>query len=444
MFTHAEITDLISNRLGDAGNTYFSDALIAEYITRVLKKGISPRVPLITSHTIPTDRWAPTRGEYTTQSDRRDIALTDWDMVDLIGLPQADGVEHPVDKEPKQYRNFVLRHGVVELLLDGLPDASESVYIFPDRLHILQSAIGTTDTAGAVKTTAAVGATSLALNGLGTGAINKYTKLTIAGDNTEYMVKATATISGNEATVTITPSLQAAATATAVVTLALADSTLRPDLEEVLVEWVAGELRRDQSQLLLNHTIATLPDLASAGTAIAAMSARITQAIHDLVAGRVEAIKTMALIGSASTAMGKIEAELTKAISDLERGRSKIESVYHVQVADFAQYAASDVNNARGRLNQAQGHMAQAAADESVTNNFGGLAAHELAEAGQYLNQGMGYLRKINSAVGLSNASRLHTEAGERMIAQAKADLSIVAARVGMADHNRYVEHPRS
>jgi hypothetical protein len=87
---------------------------------------------------------------------------------------------------------------------------------------------------------------------LGTGTINKYTKLTIAGDTTEYMVTATATIATNAATVSITPGLVAAADADDVVTLALSDSTLTNTLEEILIEWVCGEL-------ITNYAISMLP-----------------------------------------------------------------------------------------------------------------------------------------------------------------------------------------
>lgn len=67
--------------------------------------------------------------------------------------------------------------------------------------------VGTTDLAGAVKTEAAKGATSVALKSLGTGTINIDTVLNIDGHATDYIVTANATISGNEATVSISPAL---------------------------------------------------------------------------------------------------------------------------------------------------------------------------------------------------------------------------------------------
>ncbi|MFA6307099.1 MAG: hypothetical protein WC639_04820 [Patescibacteria group bacterium] len=253
MLTHAEILSRIENKLRDTANTYYSDAYISEYMGAILKQ-ISYAVPLKTTERHPSDRAVPTRGTYTTDGTTRDIILTDWDADDLVKLAQADGVEYAIyelDYEPKSFRNFYQRGKIVSLDLNLIPDASKTVYVYPDRLHILQEAIGTADTAGAVSTAGALAATSLVVKSLGTGTVNKYTKLTIAGDTTEYMVTATATIAANVATVSITPGLVVAADVDDVVTLALADSTLSPALEEVLIKWVSGSLIEDYGIYML-------------------------------------------------------------------------------------------------------------------------------------------------------------------------------------------------
>ena len=250
--THAEIEARLEEVLWDTTDTYWSDIRIISKMGAILKK-ISQRVPFVATERHPSDRAVPTRGTYTTDGTTRDIVLTDWDFDDLIKISQFDGVEYLVDQSPKEYKNFSQRDKIISLSLDDIPSASKTVYVYPQRLHILQQAIGTTDTAGAIKTLAAAAATSLALKSLGTGTINKYTKLTIAGDTTEYMVTATATIAANEATVTITPGLVAAAAVDAVVTLALADSTLTPSLEEIIIGWTAGELLSDYGIKMLSE-----------------------------------------------------------------------------------------------------------------------------------------------------------------------------------------------
>ncbi len=248
--THAQVKTRLEEVLWDTADTYWDDTRISSKILSVLKE-LSLCAPFSVGETHTVDRTVPILGKYTTDGTTRDIILTDWDFDDLVKISQEDGVEYPVDESPKQYRNHVQRGKTVRLELDDIPDADEDVYIYPSRQHILQSSIGTTDTAAAVKTTAAIGATSLVLNALGTGTINRNTKLTIAGDTTEYMVTASVTIATNEATVVITPGLIKSATATAIVTLALADSTLTPALEEILIKWVAGELLSDYAIKML-------------------------------------------------------------------------------------------------------------------------------------------------------------------------------------------------
>lgn len=78
---------------------------------------------------------------------------------------------------------------------------------------------GTTDEAGALSADAALAATSLALNLLGTGTINKGTIVIITGDTQPYVVTADAAISGAAATVSIYPALKQAALSAAVVTM---------------------------------------------------------------------------------------------------------------------------------------------------------------------------------------------------------------------------------
>jgi len=274
MLTHAELATRIESLVGTDLVAYWTSAGVITQMEAILKK-MSRRVPYVTSQRHPSDRAVPIRGEYTTDGTTRDIVLTDWDSDDTVKIAQLDGVEYLVDKSPKEYINHTRSGKIVTLAVDAIPTASLSVYIYPQRLHILQAAIGTTDTAGVV--TAAIAATSLALTSLGTGTINKYTKLVITGDTTEYMVKATVTIADAAATVAITPPLVAAATGK-VVTLSLNDSTLTPDLEEILVDWTSGELMKGYAPDVMGgmNTGSSPKDYISIG------QERITGALTDL------------------------------------------------------------------------------------------------------------------------------------------------------------------
>jgi len=82
------------------------------------------------------------------------------------------------------------------------------------RTHV----IGTTDLAGTAGN-ASVGATTLVASALGTGTVNKGTIFTIAGDTTQYVVTANATISGNAATLLFYPALVVATSTNPVLTI---------------------------------------------------------------------------------------------------------------------------------------------------------------------------------------------------------------------------------
>lgn len=145
----------------------------------------------------------------------------------LIGIPNL----LKLDKASKDYFGHWSNTKTVKALFTEIMDGNAvdttltEQQTTTDDFLTLPISLGTTDTAAAVKTTAAAGATALALNALGTGAINKGSTLTIAGDTTVYTVKYTVAIAANEATVTLEEGLEREAAATAVVTLAAATGT---------------------------------------------------------------------------------------------------------------------------------------------------------------------------------------------------------------------------
>lgn len=234
MRTYAETITLISQILSDSTNATFATT----ELDALMPKGL-----------VEVSKYKPDLIKYTLTpvASTRDITLTTEHLRKLMhDFCETGFVEYYLSGETqdsyndRQFHNYTRQGSVITIGVDTSPLGTETVYIWLPKVHTLQQAIGTTDTAGAIKTQAAVGATSLALKSLGTGTINEDTALTIAGDSTTYTVTATATIGTNEATVTITPALTAIALVDAVVTLALATSTLDMDLEDILADYVAG------------------------------------------------------------------------------------------------------------------------------------------------------------------------------------------------------------
>jgi len=243
--TYAEILALISVILQDS-TTSGQDASNALFPTAELDLVIPDA---LTEYS----RYSARQVKHTlTAAASKDLTITDEVKRDLLWI---EALEYEVDEDPKQFRNFSRFGDVLAIDISGTPTAGDSVYLYLGKRHVLQKAIGTTDTAGAIKTEAAAGASSLALKSLGTGTINENTALTIAGDSTTYTVTSTATIAANEATVSITPVLAALAAVDAVVTLALATSTLDLDGERLLADYAAGLAAVNKSRSYINAVV---------------------------------------------------------------------------------------------------------------------------------------------------------------------------------------------
>ena len=244
----------------------------------------------------------------------------------------VERVEYKVDQDPLSFRNFERWGDAVTMQLDSAPAAVANARLYLAKRHILMKTVGTTDLAGAIKTLAAIGATSLVLKSLGVGRINEDTQLAVAGDSTVYTVTAESLISANEATVSITPALVAAASVDAVVTLSLPTSTVDLELEGPLIRLVAARAAISKSLKLYIQTHSALTRLTSALTAI-----------------------------------GKIDAEVVQAIADLDTGRAKIDEIpIGGGAAQYSQYAQVSLANARGYLEEAAGYFRQATADAGV------------------------------------------------------------------------------
>jgi hypothetical protein len=189
-----------------------------------------------------------------TTADSRELTLAAENKRKLLYIYKA---EYEVDKNPRVFHNVTRFGDVVTLEMDIGPVDDESVYLYMGKVHLLQKEIGTTDTALAVKTTAAIGATSLILKSAGTGTVNEDTTFTITGDATAtvYTVTATATIAATEVTVSIAPALKAQATADDVVTLAISVSTMDDVItEDLLADLLAGRAAINKSRLYIGGT----------------------------------------------------------------------------------------------------------------------------------------------------------------------------------------------
>lgn len=236
MRTYDEVRDLIEQTLEDTSNAIWIatelDALILLALTKI--SFYRPREVKLTM---------------TTAASKK-LTLSAENKRKLLWINE---LEYKVDEDPEQFRNWIQRGDSVVMGISATPAASETVYLYVAKQHTLYT-MGTDDIEGAIDGTKAIGSTSLVLKLLGTGAINEDTTLTIAGDSTEYTVIANATITANAATVSIVPALVAEAADDAVVTLAdpSITSTLDVELEECLVDLVAGQASINKARTYMN------------------------------------------------------------------------------------------------------------------------------------------------------------------------------------------------
>jgi hypothetical protein len=416
--TYAQIMDDAEAYLQDTGNGIFSTTELDLLVPGVLAR-VSQSRP-----------WKPNQLTHRYSSSQtvsaKDVVLTAGDKWRLAWV---DKVEYPVGMTPPVFRNFSRNGDVVSIGITHDP-AAEAVYLYLAKVHILQKAIGTSDTAGAIKTQAAVGATTLAMKSLGTGTVNEDTKLTIAGDTTVYHVIETATIGTNEATVTIWPALEAVATADAIVTLSLADSTLEFDLEDLVSRYIAARAAVSKAGVLYQQAQAAIASVTLAATAYSAVAARITQAVTDAASGRTKAGELAALITSARAEIDLINPEVDQAVADLDTARPLLGS-FSVgnQGAQYQNQAQVVLSSALGYAHSADALIKQAQATGNGSSDYLQVAGRELQAASVKMSEGSAQLQASRTQLSIAQAGRSYEQWGLREKAEVERELDKRAER---------------
>ena len=474
-----------------------------------------------------------------TVADTRDITLTTGDKWRLLGIEK---LEYLTAKNPPVYRNYNRFGDVVSIKIDTAPTSADDIYFSWNKVHLLQKALGTTDTTGAVETEGTAGDITLALKGLGTGTINEMTTFLIAGDATIYYVIAEATITANEATVSIWPPLAATASVDAVVTLSLyaptgaidtdadagavslalkglgagninemstlvitgdttiyyviaqasitsneatvsiwppltaaADedavvtisvtgSTLDMSLEAYLARWLAAKAcisKATKSYAQVNTAITTIANAATAIAAIAALTDLATKAATgdialgraqtvlgatavgdiaaiidkaeaastgDIALGRAEIVKALTAITTAETELAKIDEEVALAIAALSSGNSLINTIpVGGGAPEYMGQAASDIGTAQGRMMNGQAYLQKASATLNNAANDFRAGSLELETSGAKAREGMA---NFSNAASHFNAATADFRAASEKANEAVANLRLVATRL--------------
>lgn len=340
---------------------------------------------------------------------------------DIYDSPQIDSVEFPLGTR----RNWKLYGDVLELNVETVPDSDSTlttlnnvdVLVWFERPHILSQL---TDWGGTIAATAAAAATAISGSSLqSAGTIEEGEEIHIENLRQLYVVTAAATIAANTAAIGIYPPLEAAVASTAW-TFTFRKSSLAPQDEDAFADLVAARLAINKAPLAIRGVTAAITVLSSASSALSNMTAQIQAATTQTAAGTTEVTKGIALILTAATALAKIDGQVAAATASIASGTAYINTITVLGdvAGKYAQYAGVDLNAGLGYLREAEGYFQQARQDEVLGDTYGGLAGRSLANAAQYLNQSMGYMRRIATELSIANSWKHYQEWGERKLAQ--------------------------
>ena len=173
-------------------------------------------------------------------------------------INNAVRAEYPCNEWPRNWRNIkIINHEIIELVFDIEPDNSDptltnlgrtEVLVEFKRPHILSQL---TDWAGELTADAAVGATSIAVDGLGSAeSIEEGEEFYLENHRTLYTVTKDVTLSSGAGTLYIYPPLEAAASDND--NIHFVRSTLSPTLENILAELCTARLMINQAPKYFN------------------------------------------------------------------------------------------------------------------------------------------------------------------------------------------------
>lgn len=219
-------------------------------------------------------------------------------------------------------------------------------------------------------------------------------------------------------------------------------STLNPLLEGILIDGVAGYTALDWVNEIRTHINEAITGIANVNTAVDNMSGGITQAIADIVSGRVfigvkstEAIASIdsmtaeigkaitdltsgrALIGDkrdeAIAALGLVSGQIDQSLVDLLAGRGQIDDERDSAgtliegISDRVSQAIADIQSSRSYINKIN-------IGGSPQNDLGNSASRELQTASESLQQ-------ANSYLNLGSTSGKHGDYAARDLQVARA-----------------------
>jgi len=379
--THAEFITAISLELQDSSNAIFKTTELPTILADAVEE-YSAYDPFKTRETLTT------------------TASKDLSIAGIDNLLSIEELEYEVDKIPRQFRNWTEHYtGVISMLIDRTPAASQTVYAYCNKVHKIPSF---TDLAGEVDLIAgyAAGISTIHVDNLGSAdRLLTDMEFTIASDSTGTVYRLTedTLLASNEGDITFTPALAEAIADGDVVTFA--NSSLRNHHQErLIVALAAARAILSKGVSLLSEGSNTIAVLATINTAIGNMTTRITQAITDIASARTAVGLAPAIILEANTSIDNMAAQISLAVTDIASGRTAAGLAPAILLE-----ANTLIDNMAARITQAiadiaSGRTAVDKVDALITSANGALAKidTEVGQALADLDTGRALINDIN------------------------------------------------
>jgi hypothetical protein len=350
--------------------------------------------------------------------------------------------EYPIGDNPPSYRSIDGINGdILTIGLDGIindtsvSNANKNVNVYFAKRHKVSQL---TDFSGTLASSGLVSATTIAASSLQTaGTMEADQEFTIAGVMGNYVVNTDIAITATTAAITFHPPLESKANSTTVITFR--QSTLTPQMESIVVDYVAGCTAISKATQPMQECITAIAVLATAATSLSNMTAIIAAATVDIQLQKGLTASGTAHITLASSSLTKIDAQIAAATVQMSAATALINTITTNMGAenDYMQAAAADINNGIGYIREGQAYFHLVTEDMAVSKSYYELVASDLNAANGYLRQGSGYLQKVQSQLQVANGSNPLYVWGLRKVEDAKRRLQRIDSTKTYNDYAR-------
>jgi hypothetical protein len=349
---------------------------------------------------------------------------------DMPAYLHVDSVEYPIGHR----RNFKrISEDVIEIDVNLVDDSNPTLSPL-GRVDVLvrfampQVLCQLTDLSGELSAGASAGATSISIDGMGSTEIIEVGEMfTLENHRSTYVVSAQVTTSGNAATVSFYPPLEAASSDNDDITFV--KSTLKPDEESWLIRLIAARVALSHSTKSYAQVDTAITTLANAATAISAVAALIslatTAGTGDIALARAATALGVTAISDGNTELAKIVTAVELAKTAIASGLSYANTIpVGGGLMDYLATANGDLGEAQGRLSNWTAYAQKASADFNNTSADLTISNSDLRAAAEKIQEGLSNLQIVASRMRVAEGGRNFENWGRTELAKVESELT--------------------